>query len=71
MDTHWIERAMIGFHPLRRHYVLQIIASHARFVIYNERERVLVGLWIMRDEEFHSVRQMTERICRDVLLDSA
>ena len=62
---------MIGFHPLGRHYVLQIIASHARSVIYNEREHVLVGLWIMRDEELHSVRQMTERIRRDVPLDSA
>jgi hypothetical protein len=39
-------------------------------VVYNEREHVLVGLWIMGDEEVHSVRQVTERVCRDVLLDS-
>jgi hypothetical protein len=61
---------MIGFHPLRRQYVLQIIAGHARFVVYYEREHVLVGFWIIREAELHSVRQVTERICRDVLLES-
>jgi hypothetical protein len=36
---------MIGFHPLSRHHVLQIMASH-------EREHVLIGFGIMRDEDF-------------------
>ena len=42
---------VIGIHPLGRHYVLQNMAGHAGFVIYNERENVLVGLWIIRNAE--------------------
>lgn len=61
---------MVSFHPLGRRHVLQTIAGHARFVIYNEREHVLVGLWIIREAELHSIRQITERICCDVFLES-
>ena len=60
---------MISFHPLGRYDIRQIVTCHARFVVYNEREHVLVELWIMRNEELHSVCQVRQRICRDVLLD--
>ena len=60
---------MISFHPLNRYDIRQIVTCHARFVIYNEREHVLVELWIMRNEELHSIRQVRQRIRRDVLLD--
>jgi hypothetical protein len=38
-------------------------------VVHNQREHVLVRLGIMRDEEFHSIHQVTQRICHGVLFD--
>jgi hypothetical protein len=47
IDTHWVERAMIGFHPLED-FTSFGLAGHARFVVYNERKHVLV--WVVDHE---------------------
>lgn len=60
---------VIGFHPIGSLHLLQAVSSHTGIVVHNEREHMLIGLWIVGDKKFHPVCQVREGVCYHILLN--